>query len=977
MSDNFFKISKGINVKGNASAPANPEAGDIYYNSTDNAFKIYDGTSWKEMTLNDAVQALTNKDIDGGTASNTSRLTVPKDTKANLDALTRKEGTILWASDESKFYIDDGSTLVEVGGGAGDLLSTNNLSDVANAATALSNLSGLDATNIVPQAEAEAGTATTARTWTAERVKQAIDALGGGGGGGGSTLNALIGGGTITNNPEVLGTPINNGVSTFTAPSLADPANDFADIKLAQPFFATNSNIYAASSTEFAVDQLSVGSGNTIRARVWDDNAGNPGNIIAVSTNTILSESLSPGNSAPFNHPEVTFFFSGESLTPSSKYYVSIEYESHDGSSENVRWAAGNQVPAGSYERFQGAFGFPANDWQGGSTGSCQLSTVEVIGAPAQLSFTEDLFVQVPGMENNRNRIPVSASPISFSEDEIVSVTYNSTDPGTATDIDGSIDKSLPGAFTPSTDQFIVFRAIGKDLYLGDSLNKLEPGESTTIGHPTSSLSTYMGSSETSDKSPSYSSENYISNGDDLTASIGKLDTASGTLSTNIENQRKLYGQAELVGNFTTTPSVSAILAAQDVGQGAVGNLQIDGPNERLVCGFSFPFSATLTNNQVAFRCVTLAGNPNCDIVIDVVEILTHGFSPVFSAPLYTSNPVAATSFPPIGSPALRTWTFPSTVSFDANKDYAFMFRPINVVLLNSSNDLRWNIQNINNAIATDFPYTIPNDFPRGPTYVSSNGTSWSRVTSPMITDFDIDVEAVDITNTETGYVFIPGVAPERNEISAGTTTLLTGQVAYLPSLNTTGTGAVDQRPSIIVEGISDHEPALEDFVLFKHNIYENSVNTQNTNELFSHARFYRSTPFTINGTSNQKIEWDATQFNKGSAFSLSAGTVTVNRACDVTINWEVSTDISPGNTTARVFVNRGSGDIAEYVSARDFFSAGGQWSLMHRYTLTDLNPGDTFYVTMNETNGSTVDVLAAEDISYMEVEVKPKIVVL
>lgn len=35
---------------------------------------------------------------------------------------------------------------------------------------------------IVSQAEAEAGTATTARKWTAQRVKQAIDALGGGGG---------------------------------------------------------------------------------------------------------------------------------------------------------------------------------------------------------------------------------------------------------------------------------------------------------------------------------------------------------------------------------------------------------------------------------------------------------------------------------------------------------------------------------------------------------------------------------------------------------------------------------------------------------------------------------------------------------------------------------------------------------------------------------------------------------------------------
>jgi len=66
--------------------------------------------------------------------------------------------------------------------GGGDLVSTNNLSDVANAATSLANLGGLAESNIVSQAEAEAGTATTARAWTAERVAQAIAALGVSGG---------------------------------------------------------------------------------------------------------------------------------------------------------------------------------------------------------------------------------------------------------------------------------------------------------------------------------------------------------------------------------------------------------------------------------------------------------------------------------------------------------------------------------------------------------------------------------------------------------------------------------------------------------------------------------------------------------------------------------------------------------------------------------------------------------------------------
>jgi len=64
-------------------------------------------------------QVVSNKDVDGGTASNTSRITIPKNTKANLDALTRKEGTIVYATDLDKIFYDDGSTLLEVGSGGG------------------------------------------------------------------------------------------------------------------------------------------------------------------------------------------------------------------------------------------------------------------------------------------------------------------------------------------------------------------------------------------------------------------------------------------------------------------------------------------------------------------------------------------------------------------------------------------------------------------------------------------------------------------------------------------------------------------------------------------------------------------------------------------------------------------------------------------------------------------------------------------
>lgn len=76
-----------------------------------------DNTS--DATKNAAAVQLTNKDIDGGTASNTSRLTIPKNTLANATALTRKEGTIIYATDQAKPYYDNGSALVAVGSGSG------------------------------------------------------------------------------------------------------------------------------------------------------------------------------------------------------------------------------------------------------------------------------------------------------------------------------------------------------------------------------------------------------------------------------------------------------------------------------------------------------------------------------------------------------------------------------------------------------------------------------------------------------------------------------------------------------------------------------------------------------------------------------------------------------------------------------------------------------------------------------------------
>jgi hypothetical protein len=109
-------VPKGT-TSGNAALTR--KQGTFLYNTTLDLLYFDDGSALHQVVAHDKAQVITLKDIDGGTATNTSRITIPKDTLTNLLALTRKEGTILYATDVLKLYYDDGSTLKQVGSGSG------------------------------------------------------------------------------------------------------------------------------------------------------------------------------------------------------------------------------------------------------------------------------------------------------------------------------------------------------------------------------------------------------------------------------------------------------------------------------------------------------------------------------------------------------------------------------------------------------------------------------------------------------------------------------------------------------------------------------------------------------------------------------------------------------------------------------------------------------------------------------------------
>lgn len=95
----------------NSASDLTPTATGLVYFNTSTGLKWYDGSAWRTAVELTSTQALTNKDYDGGTASNSSRMTLPKNTTTNVDALTRKAGTLVYDTTTSEVKFDNGTTL--------------------------------------------------------------------------------------------------------------------------------------------------------------------------------------------------------------------------------------------------------------------------------------------------------------------------------------------------------------------------------------------------------------------------------------------------------------------------------------------------------------------------------------------------------------------------------------------------------------------------------------------------------------------------------------------------------------------------------------------------------------------------------------------------------------------------------------------------------------------------------------------------
>lgn len=117
-----------------------PTATGLVYFNTTTGVKWYTGAAWLTAADLTTSQVFTNKDYDGGTASDTSRVTLPKASSSTLNALTRKEATLVYDTTTSQVKYDNGTSLLAVGSssGAGEINAVLNPS-VADTTTGWTN----------------------------------------------------------------------------------------------------------------------------------------------------------------------------------------------------------------------------------------------------------------------------------------------------------------------------------------------------------------------------------------------------------------------------------------------------------------------------------------------------------------------------------------------------------------------------------------------------------------------------------------------------------------------------------------------------------------------------------------------------------------------------------------------------------------------------------------------------------------------
>lgn len=215
-------------------------------------------------------QVLTAKDYDGGTASNTSRFTIPKNTTTNLTALTRKQATFVFDTTLNAPFYDDGTALqpLTTGGAAN---------------TALSNLSAVAVnTSLLPGSDGSINLGSQSFRWQNAHIRDSIFLYGAG------TNVPIFLTRTVTTTPS--GNTVNASITSSSLQTFAIFSPNETGTGDSKPvFFETGNNSNAVSGNTGSVN---ISSGSV-------SNVGSSGNSGSVNINS--GATIGSGNSGDIN----------------------------------------------------------------------------------------------------------------------------------------------------------------------------------------------------------------------------------------------------------------------------------------------------------------------------------------------------------------------------------------------------------------------------------------------------------------------------------------------------------------------------------------------------------------------------------------------------------------------------------------------------------------------------------------------------
>lgn len=290
-------------------------------------------------------------------------------------------------------------------------------------------------------------------------------------------------------------------------------------------------------------------------------------------------------------------------------------------------------------------------------------------------------------------------------------------------------------------------------------LGEISQGETIQIdGQISADTLLYIGAMSETDSSPSYSSQKYITNGENLTVAIGALDAALYQNHAQDQQLKLIEGGDWSNTLLSTGYTILAATGAQST------SVVISNPQDEIAQVFQ-P-SSNITVDRIA---ISLRANNSPTGIVQAIITADDGLGNPGSA-IQVSAPINATSISTSGF-ALYNFDFSPSVALASGTTYH--------VVINSSPTFS-GINTVSVGVDTS-PSGI---FING--YQTHNGTWAAPVSSPLTLNIQQFTGAsVTVAWSSDAYIEIPGLHNTSNTISAGSVVLTANQVAYV-SLNRT-----------------------------------------------------------------------------------------------------------------------------------------------------------------------------------------------